>query len=73
VLIGEVAFKNFARVRDRLKSVVLRADVGIVQEAWESREEQRVRVRNLLRERSREEQNLNDELREVLEDAEDEK
>jgi hypothetical protein len=73
VLIGEVAFKNFARVRDRLKSVVLRADVGIVQEAWESREEHRVRVRNLLRERSREEQNLNDELREVLEDAEDEK
>ena len=73
VLIGEVAIKNFARVRDRLKSVVLRADVGIVQEAWESREEQRVRVRNLLRERSREEQNLNDELREVLEDAEDEK
>jgi tetratricopeptide (TPR) repeat protein len=73
VLIGEVALKNFARVRDRLKSVVLRADVGIVQEAWESREEQRVRVRNLLRERSREEQNLNDELREVLEDAEDEK
>lgn len=73
VLIGEVALKNFARVRDRLKSVVLRADVGIVQEAWESREEQRVRVRNLLRERSREEQNLNDELREVLEDSEDEK
>jgi hypothetical protein len=73
VLIGEVALKNFARVRDRLKSVVLRADVGIVQEAWESREEQRVRVRNLLRERSREEKNLNDELREVLEDAEDEK
>jgi hypothetical protein len=73
VLIGEVALKNFARVRDRLKSVVLRADVGIVQEAWESREEQRVRVRNLLRERSREEQNLNDELREVLEDAEDDK
>ena len=53
--------------------MVLRADVGIVQEAWESREEHRVRVRNLLRERSREEQNLNDELREVLEDAEDEK
>jgi hypothetical protein len=73
VLIGEVALKNFARVRDRLKSVVLRADVGIVQEAWESREEQRVRVRNLLRERSREGQNLNDELREVLEDAEDDK
>ena len=71
--IGEVAQRSFGVVRDRLKSVVLRADVGIVQEAWELREEQRVRVRNLLRERSREEQNLNDELREVLEDAEDDR
>lgn len=70
LLVGEVAMKNFALVRDRLKSVVLRADVGIVQEAWEVREEQRVRVRNLQRERAREEQSLNDELREVLDDAE---
>jgi tetratricopeptide (TPR) repeat protein len=69
LLVGEVAMRNFALVRDRLKSVVLRADVGIVQEAWEVREEQRVRVRNLQRERSREESSLNDELREVLDDA----
>ena len=71
VLIGEVAMKNFGLVRDRLKSIVLRADVGIVQQAWEVREEQRFRVRNLQRERAREEQNLNDELREVLDDAGD--
>jgi hypothetical protein len=69
LLVGELAMKNFALVRDRLKSVVLRADVGIVQEAWEVREEQRVRVRNLQRERSHEESSLNDELREVLDDA----
>jgi hypothetical protein len=69
LLVGEVAMRNFALVRDRLKNVVLRADVGIVQEAWEVREEQRVRVRNLQRERSREENSLNDELREVLDDA----
>jgi hypothetical protein len=30
LLIGEVAMKNFGLVRDRLKSIVLRADVGIV-------------------------------------------
>jgi hypothetical protein len=58
-------------VRDRLKSIVLRADTGIVQQAWEVREEQRLRVNNLQRERAREEQNLNDELREVLDDAEE--
>jgi tetratricopeptide (TPR) repeat protein len=71
LIVGEVAMRNFARVRDRLKSIVLRADIGIVQEAWEQREEQRHRVRNLQRERAREEQMLNDELREVLEDAEE--
>jgi len=43
-----------------------------VQEAWEVREEQALRVRNLQRERAREEQTLNDELREVLDDAEEE-
>jgi tetratricopeptide (TPR) repeat protein len=69
LLVGEVAMKNFGLVRDRLKSIILRADVGIVQQAWETREEQRFRVRDLQRERAREEQNLNDELREVLDDA----
>lgn len=71
LLVGEIAMKNFALVRDRLKSIVLRADVGIVQEAWEVREEQALRVRNLQRERAREEQTLNDELREVLDDSEE--
>ena len=71
LVVGEVAMRNFARVRERVKGIVLRADIGIVQEAWEQREEQRQRVRNLQRERAREEQMLNDELREVLEDAEE--
>jgi tetratricopeptide (TPR) repeat protein len=70
LVVGEVAMRNFIRVRDRVKGIVLRSDIGIVQEAWEKREEQRQRVRNLQRERAREEQMLNDELREVLEDAE---
>jgi hypothetical protein len=71
LLVGEVAMQHFGLVRDRLKGIVLRADVGIVQQGWEVREEQRVRVRNLQRERAREEQTLNDELREVLDDAEE--
>jgi tetratricopeptide (TPR) repeat protein len=70
LVVGQAAMANFAEVRDRLKSIVLRADVGIVQQAWEVREEQRTRVVNLQRERAREEQSLNDELREVLDDAE---
>ncbi|HMA96573.1 MAG TPA: tetratricopeptide repeat protein [Polyangiaceae bacterium] len=70
LVVGQAAMANFVEVRERLKSIVLRADVGIVQEAWEVREEQRTRVVNLQRERAREEQSLNDELREVLDDAE---
>lgn len=69
VVVGEVAKDNFASVRQRLKSIVLRADVGIVQHAWELREEQQVRLRGLQRQRALEEQKLEDELREVADDA----
>lgn len=71
LLVGEVARSNFVKARDRIKDVVMRADVGLVQQAWEVREEQRHRVRDLLRERAREERFINDELREVLDDAEE--
>jgi hypothetical protein len=70
VQIGELAMRSFASIRDRLKKIVLHADVGIAQQAWEVREEQRIRVRDLQRERAQEERKLNDELREVLDDAE---
>ena len=68
-VVGEVAMRNFGLVRDRLKSVVLRADVGITEHAWEVREEQITRVRNLQRERARELRVLTDELNEVLDDG----
>lgn len=75
-VVGEVAMRNFGLVRDRLKNIVLRADVGITEEAWEVREEQMTRVRNLQVERAREDRLLKEELNEVLDDsgdAEDEK
>jgi tetratricopeptide (TPR) repeat protein len=68
LVVGQVAMRNFQLVRDRLKNIVLRADVGVTEEAWELREEQLTRVRNLQLERSRSEQQLNEELREVLDD-----
>ncbi len=68
LVVGQVAMRNFQLVRDRLKNIVLRADVGVTEEAWELREEQQTRVRNLQLERSRSEQQLNEELREVLDD-----
>lgn len=71
LVVGEVAMHNFGLVRDKLQAIVLRADVGITEEAWEAREEQMVRVRNLQTERARSERLLNEELREVLDDAVD--
>jgi tetratricopeptide (TPR) repeat protein len=68
LVVGQVAMRNFELVRDRLKNIVLRADVGVTEEAWELREEQLTRVRNLQLERSRSESQLNEELREVLDD-----
>jgi tetratricopeptide (TPR) repeat protein len=69
LVVGEVAMRNFGLVRDRLKNIVLRADVGITEEAWEVREEQRTRVRNLQVERAREDKLLKEELNEVLDDS----
>lgn len=68
-LVGEVMMRNFGFVRDRLKSMVLRADVGITQQAWEVREDEITRVRTLQRERSLQERLLREELNEVLDDA----
>ncbi len=72
-LVGRVAKRNFGIVRDKLRNIVLRADVGITEQAWEVREEELDRVHNLQTERAREEQLLDEELREVLDDAGDAK
>lgn len=69
VVVGEVAMRNFELVRERLKQIVLRADVGITEQAWELREEQMSRLRQLQLERVRAEQRLDEELREVLDDT----
>ncbi len=71
VVVGQVAQRNLGLVGDRLKTIVVRSDVGVTEEAWEVREEQQVRVRNLQTERARSERLLNEELREVLDDATD--
>ncbi len=72
-LVGQVAKRNFGLVRDKLRGIILRADVGITEQAWEVREEELERVHNLQSERAREEQLLDEELREVLDDAGEQK
>lgn len=67
-VVGLVLRRNLYAVRDRLASYVLRADVGLTQQAWEVREEEMYRVRTLQSERSKQEQLLDEELHEVLDD-----
>ncbi len=69
LVVGEVSMRNFGLVRDRLRNIVLRADVGITEEAWEVREEQMTRVKNLRVERAREDKTMREELEEVLDDS----
>lgn len=71
VLVGDVAMRNFSAVRDRLRNIVLRADVGITDVAWEKREAQVTRVRRLKVEKARTESRLQEELDEVLDDSGD--
>ncbi len=69
LVIGQVAMRNFTLARDKLRSIVLRADVGASQQAWEVREAQMSRVGILLRERGREKKLLDEELKEVLDET----
>jgi hypothetical protein len=68
-LVGHVAQRNLGFVRDELRKMVLRADVGITEQAWEVREEELDRVRSLQSERARQEQILDEELKEVRDDG----
>ena len=68
-LVGHVAQRNFGLVRDKLRGIVLRADVGVTEQAWEVREEELDRVRSLQSERARQEQLLDEELKEVRDDG----
>lgn len=65
-VVGAIAYLNFNRVHDRFYELVLRADLGKVDLAWAKREERRLRVDTLTRERARELQALDDEFRDVM-------
>ena len=59
-------YLNFNRIHDRFYELVLRADVGKIDVAWAKREDHRLRIDALTRERARELQALDDEFRDVM-------
>ncbi len=68
VVIGAVTRENYAQIRQRFYEIVLRADVGRADVAWAEREEHRMRVEMLTRERTRQLQALDDEFREIMDE-----
>ena len=65
-VVGAIAYLNFDRVRQRFYELVLKADVGRIDVSWARREDHRIRVDVMTRERSREIQALDDEFRDVM-------
>jgi hypothetical protein len=70
-VVAGVTYANFDDVRGRFYDLVLRADVGRIDVTWARREEHRMRVDMLTRERSRELQALDDEFREIRDENEE--
>ncbi len=68
-VIGAVTADTFTEVRDRFYDLVLRADVGRIDVSWARREEHRMRVDMLTRERSRDLQALDDEFRDIMDEG----
>jgi tetratricopeptide (TPR) repeat protein len=65
-VVGAITYLNFNRVHDRFHDLVLRADVGKIDVSWARREDHRLRIDALTRERARELQALDDEFRDVM-------
>jgi TolA-binding protein len=68
-VVGAVTYMNFRRVQQRFYDLVLRADVGRIDVSWAEREEHRMRVEMLTRERSHELRALDDEFREITDET----
>jgi tetratricopeptide (TPR) repeat protein len=68
-VVGHLVMQSFAAVRLHFYQIVMRADLGIVDVAWEQREEHNNRARMLAEEENRQIAALNDEYNEVTEGA----
>jgi tetratricopeptide (TPR) repeat protein len=67
-VVGAITYLNFERVHDRFYELVLRADLGKIDISWARREDHRLRIDALTRERAREFQALDDEFRDVMDE-----
>jgi len=68
-VVGAITYLNFNRVHERFYDLVLRADLGKIDVSWARREDHRLRIDGLTRERARELQALDDEFRDVMDEG----
>lgn len=68
-VVGNLILRQFRDIQVQFYQIVMRADLGLVDVAWEQREEHNNRARMLAEEQNREINALNDEYREVTEGA----
>ena len=68
-VVGAITYLNFNRVQERFDDLVLRADLGKIDVSWARREDHRLRIDALTRERARELQALDDEFRDVMDEG----
>jgi tetratricopeptide (TPR) repeat protein len=68
-VVGAITYLNFNRVHERFYDLVLRADLGKIDVSWARREDHRLRIDALTRERARELQALDDEFRDVMDEG----
>jgi tetratricopeptide (TPR) repeat protein len=64
-VVGGVTFENFSNVRKRFHNLILKADVGVIDVAWERKEEHKDRGSTFNKDRLAEIQNLDREFEEV--------
>ena len=69
-VVGAITYLNFNRIHGRFYDLVLRADLGKIDVSWARREDHRLRIDRLTRERARELQALDDEFRDVMDEHE---
>jgi endoglucanase Acf2 len=69
-VVGAITYVNFNRVHNRFHELVLRADLGKIDISWARREDHRLRIDALTRDRARELQALDDEFRDVMDEDE---
>jgi hypothetical protein len=70
-VVGAITYLNFNRIHGRFYELVLRADVGKIDVSWARREDHRLRIDTLTRERARELQALDDEFKDVMDQNHD--